>query len=447
MTLPVQFYSFRRRTAQGLTAIVAFAVFAFGAVDVEAYALVLAAVLALLAAWTVKKVADPFPVVLTPLYIPVGLMALAAVVQVLLGRTEAPYETGGALLDWALYAAFFFLAVNTLTDASLRKSYYDWFVGIVSLAALVGMVQALTVPGSVYWFREVPGVRPFGPFASADHFIVLVELAFPVALTLGLRDRARQLYYFLACILMALSLAASGSKTGLAVLAVQFVFVVAAMTAGSYRSALRSRRRGPAFVFGLLGSVALGMTFLLAAWNMGVLRISTAELEPAQALLARNEGLLARADVLDTTWKLIRQQPWIGHGFGAFGLVFDRAAPQRDVFAWTHAQCDPLELGVETGLVGLLAQALLIGMILWRARSLRMWGLAVTPLAGAWAHSWFSTPIQTPALVLAALALLACTPGMTERVAVKRASKPKPDAPEREEKPRGYYSSRSRYDD
>ena len=442
------FYRFRRRTAQALLTTLTWAVLAFGAVDTWAYSIVVAAVLSLLAVWGVKKINDPFPVVATPLYLPLGLMLLAAIVQTALGTSSAPYATSGALLDWLLYAAFFFLAANTLTDASIRAWFLPGFVALVSVATLVGIVQRLTVAGAVYWFRVAPGGRPFGPFANAEHFVALITLVFPVALTLALRQSRRRHYYFAACGILAAALIGARSIPALAVVAAQFVFLTSWLSVSSFRSALRSRRRGPGFLLGLMGAGALAALLLYVSWDLGALRIGAARVESAGALLERSQQGLTRDELFETSWALIGDKPILGHGLGAFGPVFARVAPMQNGPYWSHAQCDPLELAVDAGLFGVAAQGLLLLLLLWRGRNLNVWGLVITPLAGAWAYSWFSAPMQTPAVVLAGLALLACTPGLSDRVAVRRTRTRKPVADNgRVEKPRGYYASRTRMRD
>lgn|GEM_PF-2035056 len=420
MTARLTFYQFRRRTAQALLGIVAFAVFAFGAVDIEAQAATAVAVLGLLAVWALKKAADGFEVVSTPLYFPLGLVAAVAIVQVASGATAAPYATSGALLSWLVYLAFFFLAANTLCDASIRNRFYQGLLWIVSLAAGLGIGQWLTSSGTVYWFRPVPGGEPFGPFANGEHFAALIVLAFPVALMQALRRRSRKHYFFAACAVMIAALAFLDSAAGLIIVAVQLVALAAMVSGLTFASALRSRRRGPNFVWGVLGAIGLGMALLAASWSTGLLRIGAADLESVEAVLERSDGLLTRAEVLETSWRLIEQKPILGHGMGAFRQVFGRMAPRQDGRLWAHAECDPVELGVDAGFLGLAAQGLLLILLLLRARSLNVWGLVIAPLAGAWAHSWFSAPMQTPAVMLVGLALLGCTPGLIERVAVRR---------------------------
>ncbi len=414
------FYQFRRRTAQALLGVVAFAVFAFGAVDVAAYTAVALAVLGLLTIWAWKMLTDPLEVVSTPLYYPLGLIAAAATIQVALGATQAPYATSGALLRWLVYLAFFFLAANTLADAAIRKRFHEGLLWIVVVASGLGVAQWLTSIGTVYWSRPVPGGDPFGPFANAEHFAALIVLAFPVALMQALRRRTRKHYFFAACAVMIAALACTDSSVGLTVATVQLVALVAMVSIVTFRSALRSRRRGPSFVWGLLGAAGVGVALLAASWSAGLLRIGAAELESAEAVLERSQGLLTRQEILQASWGLIEQKPLLGHGMGSFRQVFNRVAPRQDGRLWSHAECDPVEMGVDAGLLGLAAQGCLLLLLLFRARSVNVWGLVVAPLAGVWAHSWFSAPMQTPALMLVGLALLGCAPGLTERVAVRR---------------------------
>ncbi len=418
------FYILRFRTAQALLGLIALAVFAFGAVDVWAFSVIAAATLGLTAAWALRKWRNPFPVIVTALYAPFGLMVVIGGLQLLMGTSQAPYATGGSLLAWLVYLAFLFLAANALADPGIRIEYLRGFLAVVSLACLLGLAQWITQTGSVYWLRAAPGARIFGPFADAEAFAVLIELAFPVALTVALRGGRRQHYYLGACAVMALALAGTRSAVGVAVVAAQLVCVTAAMTASEYRVALHSRRRGPRFVAGLLGAGALGVLLIAGAWSMGLLRVGTAELESVQTVLDRSERVLTRGEALQTSRALLAEKPLLGHGLGSFGQVFSRAAPREDGWYWKHLQSDPLELAIEAGWPALAAQVLLLAVLLLRTRGLNMWGLVIAPLAGAWVHSWFAAPVRTPAVMLAGLALLALAPGLSARVAVKRRRRP-----------------------
>lgn len=163
-----------------------------------------------------------------------------------------------------------------------------------------------------------------------------------------------------------------------------------------------------------------------------MLRIGVDDLEAVESVLDRNEGLLTRQEALAASWTLIGQKPVLGHGMGSFRQVFGRVAPRQDGRLWRHAGCDPVELGVDAGLLGLAAQGLLLALLLLRARSMNVWGLMIAPLAGAWALSWYSSPLQTPAVALVGLALLGCAPGLTERVAVRRGRSVPESAPDDE---------------
>ena len=416
-------YGFRRRMAAALLALVGFATFCFGAVDPAAWAAIVVATFALLAIWAVRKLWRPSRTVWTWLVGPLLLLAATGALQLLTGGTEIPYATSGELLRWLAYAAFFLLAVNALEDASIRLWYLGGFLVVVCAAGLIGVVQGLTIPHLVYWSRAAPGAQPFGPFADVEQLAVLIELAFPVALTLALRRSNHKIHYFAACGALVIAVAGSGSRTALAIVAAQLVFVALLFAAGSTRSALASRRRGPHALENLLGGGALAVLLLLAAATMGALRIGS-EAAPAVA----NQALSPK-QVRLAAWELVEQQPWLGHGLGAFSQAFRRVKPLDDGLEWKRAQCDPLELIVEAGLPGLLAQLSLFGLALWRARNRTAWGGVIAPLAGAWTHSWFAFPLSAPAVTLSALALLACLPGVTARVEVRGSASSSEAAP------------------
>lgn len=400
-----------------MLALVACATFGFGAVDSLVWTAIALAIFAMLAVWALRKLWRPFPLVTTGLYAAPLALALAAAVQCLSGGSETAYSTSGELLRWMAHAAFFLVAVNALSDPAVRAFYLRGFVVIVGLAAAVGICQWLTVPHLVYWFREAPGAQPFGPFANRDHFAVLIELAFPIALTSAFRHRTHKLYYFAVAALLAAAVAGTHSKAAFAIVAIQAAFLTLLFGSASAKTALRSRRRGPRVLQELAGVGLLVCLLLGVGWSVGLLRISS---QQGSTGLLPDEAL-TRGEVRQGAIALIAEKPWLGHGFGAFRQAFRRFAPRQDGFEWQHAQSDPLELVVDAGLAGLLAQVIVLALALWRARNASAWGFVIAPLAGAWAHSWTTSPLHTPAVALAGLALLACLPGLTARRAVKHA--------------------------
>jgi hypothetical protein len=244
----------------------------------------------------------------------------------------------------------------------------------------MAMLQALVAGGSVFW-RSAPGIQPFGPFANFEHFAVFAELLFPILLLTALEKSRRRALGIVAAAVVAATAAACGSRTGFLLLTSEFVVILIveaeALTAARGRDARRILASAGAF-----GVVAVA---LVAGGIIGQ--------------FAQDETIFPVSDGSAPTaaWQLFQQKKGLGHGLGAF------AATHRAEFSTTleagSAGAEPVRFMAELGIAGVVAQMLLIGLL---------------PLAAAWSHSWNYAWLESPALVLIALGLLAlvATDGM-----------------------------------
>ena len=94
------FYDFRRRTTTVLSALLFFAVLAFGATDPWAFAVVACTMFVLAAAWAVRIVRQPYPAAFSWFYAPLAAVAGAGLIQMTLDRTASSYRTAGELGWW-----------------------------------------------------------------------------------------------------------------------------------------------------------------------------------------------------------------------------------------------------------------------------------------------------------------------------------------------------------
>jgi hypothetical protein len=416
--MPATFYHFRARTATVLLSILIFSVAAFGTVDTWAEAVVVAAVFLVAFTWAGRYLFLPFPLIGKWHVVPLVLVALAALAQLSLGVTPHPYETAGELLKWLTYIAFFLLLVNALSDQWIRGRFVRslaWFGFVISAVALV---QHYVSPDAAYGFREAPSATIFGPFADRNHFAVLIELLFPGALLIALRASEGRFLYFVLCGLMLAAVIVSQSRAGFVIVMAEFAVLVLARAVLVARRS--SRRRKSKALLSLAAMVAVGIVLILAA---GVDRLRE-RFEPET--LSRG---MSRFAVASQTWDLYQQKPWLGYGLGLFDEVFAGHVSDRDEGRWNAAHCDPVQLPMEAGVAGLLAQALMICLLLARRRSSRVWLGGVLPLAAAYAHSCVEFPLQMPSLVLTALAILAWTVTAPARDPDSDRAEPAPEAP------------------
>ena len=405
--MPATLFNFKRRTALALSALLFFAVFAFGATDPWAFPVVAGGVLMLSAFWAIRMTRHPYPVRLTWFYLPLAIVPAGGAAQIALGRTASSYHTAGEVAWWLVYLAFFVLLVNVLEDVSLRRTAQRRLAYLGGAVSAFAIAQWLVSPTAAYGYRTAPGAAIFGPFANADSFAFLIEMVFPGAMLLAFRDSGRRLALLLCCASMIAGIALSGAELGQAAVAGEFLI---ALTFAMYAAA-RKMSRGAWGKQAFLTAVgALAVTVIVVVgFGAGEIRERLGlGLEPLET---PGVFVLTHADMLETSWDLIQRQPGLGYGLGAFGAVFATSVPRRDGFHWEHGYNDPVELTVELGAIGVAAQLLLLVLILFRTRrDPRAWVSFVLPLAVVWVHSWVRSPLRTPALVLTALVLLAMLP-------------------------------------
>ncbi len=383
-------YRFRQLSSYALLVLSAAAVFLFGAADAVTVALLQLAIALLAAAWAIRKLRNPYSFASTALYFPFAAITIAGGIQLLLGTSITPYGTQHGLSLWLVYAAFFVIAVNVQADPTIRT---QWPLGACWLALAVSataIVQMLFSRDHVLW-RSVPGSHSFGPFADAEHFAILAELLFPIALVTALETRHRFLLGLAAATALAAAAAASGSRMGLILLVAEFAIILIAEIATLTMKRGREARR----IVSSIGGLALVAAVMIVATVME-------QMDPSRrdAVSTIDSGSLGAA-----AWYLFEQQPVIGHGLGSFFVAHDAAFSSATTTGLIGAE--PLRLAAELGVAGVAARVLLFGLLLIMARTRRAWLAGVVPLAAAWTHSWTYGWLGSPALVLIALGVLA----------------------------------------
>lgn len=386
-------YRIRLYTAVCLFLVMAFSILAFGGVERSARTVIEIAVFAIAAAWTVRRLLAPFPLVWSWFAAPLAAVALISLAQVLSGQTASSYITGGYFVLWSAFTLFFILCVNVFHDRSISRSFLTGLLWFGFAVALFGLVQFYLFPATLYGVIEAPRSSAFGPFADRNHFAVFMELVIPAALLAALRGEEKRTIYFVVCGLLMAAVVVCASRTGAIIVAAEIavVFVAAAIELrGSWRMASR-RAMLP------IGGLALvAVAFTVAAGPRKLLeRFDTIE------------GDLNRFHVASATWRKALENPVSGYGAGTFSIVYPSFAEFDDGHAWNHVHNDTVQMALELGLGGALVPFALAVLVLARRREKEVWLGAALPLLAGWAHSWTEFPAQMPGLVLVALVLLA----------------------------------------
>jgi len=283
------------------------------------------------------------------------------------------------------FAATFVLFLSGLLRAFSRWGVYRLVTAIVIfgvLLALIGIVQKALLGDHTYmgmkiygfWTPESKLVVPFGPYVNRNHFAGWMLMAIPITigyLCAGFEEGARRvrpgwrnrllwlsspeggksLLAAFAVVVMALSLAMSMSRSGMAAFAVTALFVGA-------RLVMALRTRGTRIAAALLFVVLIAVPVMWLGPDATAERFST---DP-------RGSLPMRLRVWRDTREIIRDFPLAGTGLNTFGtatVVYQTGA--RDV-TFQEAHSDYLQLLAEGGILLGLPAAIAIVLFIRAVR-------------------------------------------------------------------------------
>lgn len=343
----------------GVCVLAMFAPLAFGAVETWARAILLAMSLPLVLVWMGDAILrGRLRLRRTLLYLPLaGFLAWSAA-QVLLDRTLYRHATREELV-WATGLALVWVVVlNALNPPELRRLplFFSWLGFALALFAIL---QGLAAPqDTIYWIRELSyGPTAYGSFVNKNHYAGYMELLAPLPVALAaygaVGREQRGLFYFLGLVMM-VSVVLSLSRTGAAILALEVLLLT---------WLARSRNRPRTWVAAALVAVLVAAGAVWLGGKPLVERLSTVLRFPTET------SLTARFQVARDALGMMRDYPLWGTGLATFGDVYPRYKTFEDGLFWDHAHNDLLELGVETGIVGIFCAVLFLAGLrtLWKA--------------------------------------------------------------------------------
>jgi O-antigen ligase len=265
------------------------------------------------------------------------------------GAHALSIDPASTLTALALFVAFALLTVGLMRAASHLP--LDWMVSQLTvfglLLALFAIVQrVLAGPGDipVYGFWRASGyATPFGPFINRNHFAGWMVLFVPSAIAaatvrlqnargpfhedwrgwlgwLTTPDASRFVFTVVAILVMMVALVLSGSRSGL-------ISIVAAIAVLGYCAARgrhgRVRRVLPALYLLLFVIAAVGWVGI----DRTIVRFSGARQELAE-----------RAAAWLDTWRIARDFPVAGVGFGGYGLAMlvYQTSGRHSIYAQAH---------------------------------------------------------------------------------------------------------------
>lgn len=328
-----------------------------------------------------------------------------------------PATTSDALLRLLTPLAIFAVALFTARDESIANHLTLVFTGIATAYAVYGVA---TYP----FHKGINAASATSTFANYNHFATYVNLAIVIALSRlvePLLERKRSIGQLLVKEVfekngillapLAMLLVASlltGSRGGLVslVAAIVFLFCVVAI-----KGRFDYLRTGVAVIV----VTVMGAGLLQLAGDRTVARLANSSLEL--------ENPSGRIGAWDVTLDMIRDRPWLGHGYGTFKAAFELYGDDRFPKNYHHAHNTYLEDAAGLGLpataawyASILCLTALCMQALTRRRRHRAYPLAAataTVLVGV--HALFDFSIQIPAVAVSYAAILGVGCAQVER--------------------------------
>jgi len=358
-----------------------------------------------------------------------------------------PYATRLVLVQLATLLIYF-AATLVFTDTPHRLHLLVRTIMIFGFClAIFGLTQSITSPTKVYWLRELNQSTAFGPFINRHHFAGYMELT--IALPLGLLfagaiDKEKRLLYLFVAGLMGIALVMTNSRGGIISLVAEILFfmiVTAVWRRADGDLPLKSSRLRIAAV-----RVGLGAALMVGLFVGVILLGGEVSLSRFIDTVNTDDPTTGRAHFWSVTLEMIKANPVIGTGLGAFGVIYTRYDSRNGLFRLEQAHNDYLQVLSDAGILG-AALALFFVILLFRRAFVRTEsrddfrrGVALAALGGCFAvlvHSFFDFTLHTTsnALLFLILAAMATLNGRVEHVHRKRRrrkgqpSRPRPAKP------------------
>jgi O-antigen ligase/tetratricopeptide (TPR) repeat protein len=274
-----------------------------------------------------------------------------------------------SLVEWirlSSYAVFYILTVQLLSRSEVFTKTVKIIAWLAIAIAFLAIIQRLTSPRVIYWFRPAPfnfHSGAAGPWVYQNHYAGFMELVFPLVLALffhyrptldyhqNLRSRVASffstpgsnLHFFLGfgVILILASVFIVLSRGGIIAINIGLIFFLL-LLAG------KRAKYGSVLPLVLISSILVVITWF--GWDPILSKFHMTFTETGA--LSDNRLIVWRDSV-----PMIRDFLFTGTGFGTFIHIYPQYStiPSSDIF--DHAHNDYIELLTDGGIIGFLLAA------------------------------------------------------------------------------------------
>jgi O-antigen ligase len=276
-----------------------------------------------------------------------------------------PRATLMECLRFSTYVLFYIIAIQFFAERSLLKktvTVIAWFAALLSLVAIIEFItESLDYPlahNKIFWLKELShGGTPMGPYVNRNHYAGLMEMIFPLVLSMFFVFRPRltklslkrkiadffnhkrinqHLFYGTAAILIATSILLSLSRGGILSLSISMIIFSALIL-------FKAKQKKTGFFIGFIVIVILLLTGT-SGWDAIFKRFENIQ---NQSGLIYDDRLIIWEDSI----KIFRDFPLVGTGTGTFEKIYPlyRSFPGNDILE--HAHNDFLEFFCTGGVV------------------------------------------------------------------------------------------------
>lgn len=291
------------------------------------------------------------------------------------------------------------------------------------LLAIFGLTQSFISPTKVYGMRELNQSTAFGPFINRHHFAGYMELtiSLPLGLLLaGSIDKEKRLLYLFVAGLMGVALVMTSSRGGIISLVGEIVFLVIVTAIWKSQGERERRHARSSWLKSAAARVALAAALIVGLFAGVILLGGEFSLNRFIDSVNTDDPTTGRAHFWSVTLDMIKANPVVGTGLGAYGVIYTRYDTRNGLYRLEQAHNDYLQVFSDAGVVGgALAFAFVVilfyrGFARAKSRDDFRRGVALAALGGCFAvliHSFFDFTLHTTSnallfLVLAALATL-----------------------------------------
>ena len=338
-----------------------------------------------------------------------------------------PYATRLVLVQLTALLIFFSTALAYIDSPKRLRTIVRAIIIFGFVLGFIAIIQSLISPSAIYGLRAPPLAVPFGPFVNRHNFAAYMEmtLALPLGMMFsGAIEREKRLLFLTAIALMGVALLMSSSRGGMISLIAMIFFLV---VLSGFRPKVEAIAQGVSErTRHLMLRVGLGFALLLAI-AVGVTLIGgESSLSRFVDSVNASDPTTGRTQLWRISWLMIKANPVVGAGLGAYGVAYTPFDPRNGVARPEQAHNDYLQVLTDAGIIGaalgLFFIIALFRMGLRRRESPDIFrrGVATGALAACFAvlvHSFFDFTLHTTsnALLFLTMAALATLDGRVER--------------------------------